>query len=191
MRSRFPLFFWPRRLLAPKRRGIWSRLMGACVLCGVGAVGALELYPQMFSAASSDYGLSVEQSRFADRSSDRWVLISLQLPNPIVALPLPRELATAIRLVPSLKLRCSSCFIGLQPRFAAADDGQAVPPIGRPRPRRPFHPIKQTRAKTKYAHNSHHGTAKSRDRQYRQPPSTWVAGNGVWGAFDYAGRGWR
>ncbi len=189
MRSRFPLSA-DHGLLAPKRRGIWSRLMGACVLCGVGAVAALELYPQMFSAASSDYGLSVEQSRLADRSADRAVSIvaatksdrsvasSPRIGNGYTAGPIPSFVAAPVSL-------------SSQPRFAAADEGQAGAADNAATPPPTPSPDKQTRAKNKYAHNSHHSTAKARDRQYRQPPSTWVAGNGVWGAFDYAGRGWR
>jgi hypothetical protein len=195
MRSRFVLS--PGHDSVSVGGRVVSRIAGAIVFCFVGAVAASQLYPQMF-AERRDYVLAPESGRAAappttDATSGRTGRVTSFVAGDGGAYtggPIPQ-------LFPAPSASASAA---PQSEPAAADAAAAAPDEARVAST--AEPEKQRRTKnksarysggsssssSKYSSNystSHHSYRREKERPYRQPPSTWVAGNGWnnWGGF--------
>jgi len=181
MRSRFVLL--PDHVLAPKRRALGWRLVGAIVFFFVGAIAATELYPQVVVDHHSKYSGASDSGRAAAPSS---------APNAISDRPgtfSRRDSAEyAGRPIPQFTFASTQPPAAAKETQAPADEAQSASVVAVEKPRR----TENKSARNKRSSHRHNGN--TQDRHYQERPSYlaagrgWNPGGGSQGGFDFRRR---
>jgi len=184
MRSRFVLSS-DQGFLASKQSGLLSRTAGALVFCLVGAVAATQFYPQMFAdrhaelLSATDAGRTLAATTNADATLDRGSRAAAFSPRDeaqYTAGPIPGFTSLPTSIEPA----------AAKEGTIASDEDKSAAPKAAEKPHRTKY-----RSTREYSYNRHSNT-KAQERRYRQPPSTWVAGNSwnSWGGNSWGGNSW-